>query len=416
MATEKKYLSLERLGYYDSKLKTWVTTKDEALEAGLQAKIDATNTAISDEATRAKAQEATNATAAQAAQNAADAAQSDVDSLKDYVGTFTASEGVDTVIEYIDAKTENIASDETVNALDARVEQAEKDIDAIEADYLKAADKTELEGKISTVSGAVDAEKERAEGVESGLEDRIETMEAFWEAAKADGEEENVIDTLKEIQDYIASDESGASAMAASIKQNADDIDALEESVAKKAEQTALDAEVTARTEADSALDARVKAIESAVGESGSVAEDIATAKDEAIATAAADATTKANAALTDGKAYTDTEVGKDRTRLDALETASATHALKTDLDAVAEKVTTAEGEIDTLQTDVDAVEALAAANDAAIKALQTASATHALKTDLEAEVARATAAEQANADAIAAFTELTTDDIDGLF
>lgn len=119
---------------------------------------------------------------------------------------------------------------------------------AVEADYLKAADKTELEGKIKAntdaidaieadylkatdkieLSGLVTAEKERAEGVEAGLEERIETMEAFWEAAQADGTDSNVIDTLKEIQEYIAGDETGASEMLASIKQNSDDIKALE--------------------------------------------------------------------------------------------------------------------------------------------------------------------------------------------
>ena len=85
-----------------------------------------------------------------------------------------------------------------------------------------------LEAEDARIVGLVEAEAERAANAESGLEGRIETMEAFWEAAKADGTDENVIDTLKEIQEYIASDESCASAMSASIKQNADDIDALE--------------------------------------------------------------------------------------------------------------------------------------------------------------------------------------------
>lgn len=413
MATEKKYLSLERLGYYDTRLKAWVTTKDEALEAKLQANIDAANTAISNEETRAKAQEATNAAAAQAAQAAADAAQGSVDSLEAYVGTFTASEGVDTVVKYIDAKTSNIASDETVNALGDRVTQAEKDIDAIEADYLKGADKTELEGKISDVSAALDVEKARAEGVEGGLEDRIETMEAFWEAAQADGEEGNVIDTLKEIQEYIASDESGAAAMAASIKQNTDDIDALEESVAKKAAQSDLDAEVTARTEADSALDTRIKAIESAVGESGSVAEDIASAKDEAIATAAADATTKANAAEANAKAYTDTEVGKDRTRLDSLEADTHTHANKALLDTY----TQTESDLADAVTkkhahdNFDVLAAITAAKVAAWDSAELAAKTYAdgLNSALEAKV-------DANTEAIEAFKELTETEIDALF
>lgn len=111
--------------------------------------------------------------------SATHALKTDVEDLEAYVGTFTASEGVDTVVKYIDAKTANIASDERVNGIEDRVEAIEADylkaadkyddtqvkadikanadaIDAIEADYLKAADKTELEGKITANANAIE--------------------------------------------------------------------------------------------------------------------------------------------------------------------------------------------------------------------------------------------------------------------
>ena len=73
--------------------------------------------------------------------------------------------------------------------------------------------------------------------------------------------EENEDDETEELQEYIASDETGAAAMAASIKQNTDNITALqtdlgkvEETLAIKAAQADLEAEVSARE----ALDARV--------------------------------------------------------------------------------------------------------------------------------------------------------------
>lgn len=160
------YVSPERLGYYDSKIKSHIATADEAIRAALQANIDAANKVIGDEETRAKAAELTNAQAAAVAQKSAD-------DLEAYVGTFTASEGVDTVVKYIDAKTANIASDETVSALDERVTQAEKDIDAIEADYLKAADKTEL-------SNAISAEAERAAGIEGGLRTDVDAIKGDY--------------------------------------------------------------------------------------------------------------------------------------------------------------------------------------------------------------------------------------------
>lgn len=84
-----------------------------------------------------------------------------------------------------------------------------------------------LVDEITRVEGLVNTEKTRAEGVESGLNTRLETVEAFWKEAIRDEDEKNVIDTLKEIQDYIVSDETGAAAMAASIKANEDAIKAI---------------------------------------------------------------------------------------------------------------------------------------------------------------------------------------------
>lgn len=81
--------------------------------------------------------------------------------------------------------------------------------------------------EIARVEGLVSAEAGRAQGVEASLAGRLDTVEAFWKEAIRDDNEKNVIDTLKEIQDYIESDESGASAMAASIKANSDAIAAI---------------------------------------------------------------------------------------------------------------------------------------------------------------------------------------------
>ena len=102
---------------------------------------------------------------------------------------------------------------------------------AIAAIYKAAEGETSASGvlvtEIARVEGLISTEKSRAEGVEAGLNTRLETVEAFWKEAIRDGDEKNVVDTLKEIQEYIESDESGASAMAASIKANADAIAAI---------------------------------------------------------------------------------------------------------------------------------------------------------------------------------------------
>lgn len=70
-----------------------------------------------------------------------------------------------TVIAYIDEAVKK----ETDRATTAEgvIQSA---VDAIKGDYLKAADKTELEGKVTT-------EKERAEGAESALDTRLKAVE-----------------------------------------------------------------------------------------------------------------------------------------------------------------------------------------------------------------------------------------------
>ena len=68
-------------------------------------------------------------------------------------------------------------------------------IDAIEADYLKAADKTEL-------SGLVSAEKSRAEGIEAGLETRLAAVEADYLKAADKTELQTAINAKVAQSDY----------------------------------------------------------------------------------------------------------------------------------------------------------------------------------------------------------------------
>ena len=96
----------------------------------------------------------------------------DISDLSSYVGTFT-HDTAKNVVEYVNAKTAGIATSGNLEALAQRVTAAEGNIDAIEADYLKAADKTELSNAIAT-------EKSRAEGVEGGLETRLAAVESDY--------------------------------------------------------------------------------------------------------------------------------------------------------------------------------------------------------------------------------------------
>lgn len=363
---KEKIVTQSNLQYYDTKLKAWVNAQDTiTLDAAkaytdgkadnydpagtAQTKVDELkNGAVKDNTDAiaklngdstvdgsvdkkiATAKTALDASIA-AVEQKADKNASDISTLDGKVGTIPTSSGVDNVIAYVDKKTSGIATDGAVTALADRVTSAEGEIDVIQADYLKAADKTELEGKIT-------AEETARKAAVNALDDRLAVTEAFF--VTAEGETlDAALDTLKEIQDYIKTEGSEADQMVLNIANNAKAIE--DEKTRAEAAETALDGRLDvleaidhdAYKAADNALSARITTLEGAVGESGSVAEDIAAAKSEAIDTAAADATTKANNALSSAKSYTDTEVGKDRTRLTALEADTHTHANKTLLD-----------------------------------------------------------------------------------
>ena len=88
-------------------------------------------------------------------------------------------------------------------SLYARVAKNVADIDAIEADYLKAADKTELQNAINTEKGRLDAFMADADVTEQA------------------------VNTLKEIQQYITSDGEAAATMTQDIAANKTAIDAI---------------------------------------------------------------------------------------------------------------------------------------------------------------------------------------------
>lgn len=408
--------------------------------------------------------------------------QGEVDALEGFVGELPEGTTATTVIGYVDAKTANIASDETVSAIDARLIQAEKDIDAIEADYLKAADKTELEGKITAEEnarkGADDALAARIKAVEDDYltskdkEDLTDAIATAKEEAIATVLGEGVdadFDTLKEVAEWILSDTTGAAKLQTDVAQLITDLDvaegkietlegemdAVEAAVATKVEQEAYNTKVAALEGADSAMAGRLDAIETMLGDGeGSVADQIADAaegaKNAAIEAAAADATSKANKALEDAKAYADAEDAKIESRVDALEADTHTHnnlalletytqteanladavakkhehANKSVLDGIsAEKVAAWDAAEGNAKTYADGLNnAMTSKVDGIDSRLQTVEGkidNKAEDSDLEAAVARIAKNETdiaANAAAIAAFSPITTGEIESLF
>ena len=264
-----------------------------------------------------------------------DAVDTKVTALDKKVGTIPT--GVDvkatTVIEYVDEKVTKATSD--ASALAGRVDQAEKDIDAIEKDYLKAADKTELEGKIGTVDGKVDAVSDKVTtliGNDANKSIRTIANEELTKQLIPEDAKDS-LNTLQEIAAWIQNHPDDASAMNTAITNLQKLVGTIPADVTDATTivayiQKLVDAEKSRATGVEDALDKRVQAVEAKLGSGdGSVESKITTAKQEAIEAAAADATTKSNKALEDAKGYTDTEVAKDRARLDAVEAKATKNA-----------------------------------------------------------------------------------------
>lgn len=456
MATERKYLSLEKLGLYDEKIKALMDVKDTAVlgEAktyadGLADNYDPAGsaaTALADAKTYADGKDAAIAAAKKAgddaqadvdalevkvgtvaegktvvgligeAQAAADAAQGDVDALETKVGEIPADSSASTVIGYVDEKTTGIAKQSELDEVKAQVNTNKTDIATIKGDYLKAADKTELQGNIDTVSGKVTTL------IGSDADKSVRTIANEELAAQLIPENaKESLDTLQEIAAWIQAHPDDATAMNQAITALQNLVGTIPEGVTATNIvayiQEVVAAEKTRAEGVESGLDTRIAAIETKFGDGdGSVADMIADAKAEAISTAAADATTKANQAKTDAvteaNGYTDTEVAKVKAIADANTAAIATKANASDLTALTARVKTAEEEIDTLQADVDAVEAKAAANETAITNANAEIAKKANATDLTALETRVAA----NETAIAAFVEISEAEINALF
>ena len=257
MATTKKYVSLDKLGLYHEK--EVARTAAEVAAAVAESKDYADSLAGNYEpagaVATAKSELEGQISTVEGKADAADAkavkAQEEVDALElvvadkaeasdlealegllaeldAYVGDIPEGYTEETIIAFIQKRAQEVleaasggSSESAASVLaalnaykaenDPKVTKNAQDIATILADYLKAADKDELQGKIDAVDALLDALKE--------------DVDAFFKDADMT---ESAKDTLKELQEYIASDESGAAAMAASIKQNTDAIDAVE--------------------------------------------------------------------------------------------------------------------------------------------------------------------------------------------
>ena len=376
---QKKYVSIEKLGLYHEKevarvngLISTAKTEANAYADSLAKNYDAAGMAVTEagkvqtkldeEVTRAKAAEEANAAAAKKAQD-------DVIALAGKVGEVAEGSTVVGMIDAVDAIADANAAD--IVTMKGQIDALEKgtyddtevrgliqdNADAIDAlEGVHADDKAELEGKINAkadqtaldgvsavanaavkqadydvkvkalededarIVGLVEAEAERAAGVEADHEERLVEVEAFFKLAE--GEQlDTALDTLKEIQDYVTGEGAAADKMVEDIAANkkliedhiATDHDFAGADAALKAE---LEGKINAKAD-NSALTELAGKVTTAEGEIDTLQTDLGKAQSdiEALQTAVGDGGSVED--MID--AAIETAMGEEETRVDGL-------------------------------------------------------------------------------------------------
>lgn len=239
MANTKKYVSLAKLGLYDQKIKKVITDGDaNALKEaklyadGLAVNYEAAGAAatvqgkLDEEVTRAKAREDEIA-------GLVATAQGEVDALETLVGKLPEGTTAKDVVDYVNVKTAGIATDAALEELQNQLSGVQEVVETIEGDYLKTADKTEL-------ANAIDAEKQRAEGIEGGLRTDVDAIKGDHLKAQDKADLQGGIDA------------------------NAEAIEAIEADYLKAADKTELQGKIDAKV-AQSDYDAKMEEIDGGI-------------------------------------------------------------------------------------------------------------------------------------------------------
>lgn len=441
---EKKYIDLTGLTHYDEKIKAVIDSKDAATlksakdyADSLAGNYDAAGTAETKVHELANGQVKTNTEAIAILNGGANTDGSVAKAVAD------AKTGLETKISAADAKAvaAQTAADNAKNAADAvdakigAVPEGSTVIAEIQKVKDVAYNDTEVRGLIKTnadnitnLTGRADAVEGKVStlvGEDAGKSARAIANEELTKQLIPEGAKES-LDTLQEIAAWIQNHPDDASAMNAAIaalKTKVGDIpDGATSTTVVAYIKELVDAEKVRATGAEDGIKKDVSALQAAIGEGGSVADQISTAvAAEAALRDAADKTLDGKVATAQAAAET------AQNDVDGLKTSKAD---QTALDTVAGRVTTVEGKVKTLEdashthANADVLDAITAGKVAGWDSAHTKEHEHANKTVLDAisetKVSAWDAAEQ-NAKAytdgkIAEFTPITTTEIDALF
>lgn len=483
---EQKFVNLAGLEHYDEKIKAYLASKDaETLQSAkdyvltvadaagtaatkvaelengkVKANADAIAKLNGDASTEGSVKKEV-ATAKGELETSIAGVQSDLDKLEVYVGTIPDGATSTDIVGYVQEKTAGIATTEGLQQLTDRVAQAEKDVDAIEADYLKSADKTALEASIAAAQKAADdvaadlgTAKTELKATDDALAERTAALEGkitgLSGAMHFEGVKDAVPTSTEDLTKYEAGDviivgnkeyvhngtgfvefgdvsaegerltavEGRASVLEGKVSTLEGEMDDAQADIAAlKEAKTNLEA-------ADTALSGRITTLEGKFSGDGSVEELIAAAKAEAIEVAGTNADTKDAAILASAKSYTD---GKIETVTEAAEALTARVATaEGNVTNLQSRMATAEGEIDDLQTAVGTTlpADIAAAKKAGTDAQTTADANAANITTLQGKVTANESTLSAHGDRLTAletkvgdgFVAITNSEIDNLF
>ena len=441
---EKKYIDLAGLTHYDEKIKAVIDSKDAAAlksakdyADGLAVNYDAAGTAETKVNELANGQVKTNTEAIATLNGGTNTEGSVAKAVAD------AKAGLETKISAVDAKAvaAQTAANNAKNAADAVdakigvVPEGSTVIAEIQKVKDAAYNDTEVRGLIKTNADNITALTGRTDAVEgkvstlvgndAGKSARTIANEELTKQLIPEGAKES-LDTLQEIAAWIQKHPDDASAMNAAIaalKTKVGDIPegATATTVVNYIKEL-VDAEKVRATGAEDGIKNDVSALQAAIGEGGSVAEQISTAvAAEAALRDAADKTLDGKVATAQAAAET------AQNDVDGLKTSKAD---QTALDVVAGRVTTVEGKVKTLEDashthdNADVLDAITAGKVAGWDSAHTKEHEHANKTVLDAisetKVSAWDAAEQ-NAKAytdgkIAEFKPITNAEIDALF
>lgn len=368
---------------------------------GLQDALDGKQ-AVGDYATKAEAQGYADAKdeAIAAAQAAADKAQGEVDALETYVGTIPSDEkyaDITNVVAYINKKAEETlasaqggSSESAASVLAAlNTYKAENDpkvqanTDAIAALETQVGD----ESVADQIAAAVAVEKERAEGVESGLETRLAAVEGDYlktaDKTELQGNIDTVsaaverltngvsadeIDGVNDLINYVNTHGTEVTGMKADIKDNADAIDAIEADYLKAADKTELQGNIdtlagrVTNVEGAVATKAESADLTALAGRVTTVEGDLNTETTglKARMTAAEADITALEGLVGDGKVSDQIDAAIEALKIgDYAKAADLTAAIariaqnETDIAALAGRMDTAEGDIEALETEV---------------------------------------------------------------